>query len=502
MTGDPVIIAGGGPTGLMLAGELRLAGTPVIVLERNDEPPRWSRSQTLQMRSIETFRQRGLDWFGGYGQARTYNFGLLELIGVIDPELVALRVPQRDVELLLDARARELGTDLRRGHEVVGLTQDDDAVHVEVAGPRGTYRLRGAYLAGCDGGRSAIRKMSGIPFIGGPSPYVFTGITGDVRLENPAFGRVGPDLYPRGMFAVLPMEQGVHRVTVLEFGHPAPAEDQPVTVAEVAAGAHRVAGFDLRVAEPVHLSRFGGATLLAERYREGRVFLCGDAAHVHMPFGGQGLNTGVQDAANLGWKLSAAVAGWAPPGLLASYHAERHPVGARVCQNTKAQMSLLHPLETIGPLRELLGELLRFDDVSRHLFEMLAAVDIAYPIGYPDGAHGSRSHPLLGRRMPPVALTTESGTTDVAGLLHTARGVLLTLGTDAGSVAADAGRWARRIDIVAAEPVAHLDAAVVLVRPDGYVAWADPTGKDEDGLRLALRTWFGEPAPAIERRPQ
>ncbi|WP_327010438.1 FAD-dependent monooxygenase [Dactylosporangium sp. NBC_01737] len=487
-----VLIAGGGPSGLMAACELRLAGVDVVVFERLDEPPLWSRSGILQMRTVEVFRQRGMDFFAGYGPARTYNFGLIEMKGIIDPDLVALRVPQRDIELRLDARARELGADLRRGHTLVGLSDLGDAVRVEVEGPTGRYELTGDYLLGCDGGSSVVRKLAGIPFAGGGPSMPFSGLTGDIQVLDPPARPIGPELHPRGMFALFPAPDGRYRVTVLEFGAQAPDGDVPVTAAEVAEGARRVAGVEVAFGEDNLLSRFSGSTLLAESYRRGRVFLVGDAAHVHMPFGGQGLSTGVQDAVNLGWKLAATIHGWAPPELLDTYHAERHPVGRQVCDNTKAQMALLHPLERVEPLRRLLGGLVALEDVSQYFFEMLSAVGIRYPVEYP----GHATHPLQGMRMPHADLTALDSTSKVSvpEALSTARGVLIDLSGGVADLPAADG-WADRVDVYSAFPSVAIDAALVLVRPDGYVAWADAAGTDTEGLLAALQTWFGDPLP-------
>lgn len=479
---DPVIIAGGGPTGLMLACELGLAGVDSVILERQASPPEWSRSMTLQARSVETFRQRGLSWFEGNMRVPTYNFGLLELIGTVEDDQVALLVPQRQVEDRLAERAIELGVDIRRAHRLAGLEQDETGVTATVEGPDGEYRLRGSYLAGCDGGGSTTRKLAGIEFVGGPAPFTFNGLTGDASLIGREGDRVGPDLHPTGMYAHLPVAPGVHRMTVLEFGARPPEGNPPVTTEEFREGALRVADVDLEFGEHNMLSRFGGATLLAANYRAGRVFLAGDAAHVHMPFGGQGLNTGIQDAVNLGWKLAAAVQGWASSGLLDTYHEERHPVGEWVCKNTLAQIALLHPLDEVGPLRELMAELLRYEEVSKYIVELISALGVRYPIGY------AGNHPLLGRRVPDGKL--ENGT--VLGTLSAGRGVLIDF--TGSSPADDLAGWTARVTPIAASPVPSIDAERVLIRPDGYVVWADAGDPDVPALHTALRTWFGEPA--------
>jgi 2-polyprenyl-6-methoxyphenol hydroxylase-like FAD-dependent oxidoreductase len=484
-----VIIAGGGPTGMMLACELGLAGVRPLVLERLTEVSSASRSLALGTRTLECFEQRGLDWFAGSPQVRAYNFGMLDLTKVVPPGSMPVRVPQGTIEVRLEERAIELGATVRRGHEVVDLDQDASGVTVHVRTDDGAYDVRGAFLVGCDGGGSTVRKRAGIDFPGTASDIY--GITGEMTLAPECVpDHIGPRLFPRGLVSIIPLEPGMHRVMSAEFGAEMPGKDVPVTAEEQQAGVRRVSGEELKIGEVRWLSRFGNATRLATPYRKGRVLVAGDAAHVHFPAGGQGLNTGVQDAVNLGWKLAAEVQGRAPEGLLDSYHGERHPVGALVCRNTRAQTSLMHPLDRIGPLRDVLGEILRYPQVSKHFIEMMTALDIRYPIAYPDRPFGEDTHPLIGRRVPLVDLRTPAGKVNLATALTPGRGVLIDM-TD-GADLGDLSGWAGRVDVVTARPEPELTADVVLVRPDGYAAWADSAG-DTDGLRLALRTWFGEP---------
>ncbi|MFF1924903.1 FAD-dependent monooxygenase [Streptomyces sp. NPDC058221] len=489
-----VVIAGGGPSGLMLAAELGLKGVHTIVMERLPEANGWSRSLTLQARSVEVLSQRGLDWFDDYPHIRSYNFGLLELTGIIDPGLVPLLVPQRHLERHLEDRALELGVDIRRGHEVIGFEQDAEGVTVRVRAGERESEVRGDYLVGCDGGSSKVRKLAGIGFPGSAS--TINGITGDVNTPEDFQQRLPPKLHDTGLFAVTPLAPGQHRVTVIEFGTELTSKNVPVTIEEFRQSIQRVAGVDpeiLDIGEAHWLSRFGNPTRLAERYRDGRVLLAGDSAHIHLPVSGQGLNTGIQDAWNLGWKLAAVVRGEASDELLDTYHSERHPVGEGVCMNTRAQDSLMYPLERVAPLRELFAELLQLDEVNTYLTDMVTGIGIRYPMGKPtDGP----VHTLLGRRIGNVALApvkTGAGRAPEATTswrtLHSGRGVLLNL---SGGEAPDIGGWTDRVDTVSAEPTLELDAAVLLLRPDGHVAHVDRDGADQEGLRLALKTWFGD----------
>ncbi|MFB8167427.1 FAD-dependent monooxygenase [Kitasatospora purpeofusca] len=491
-----VIVVGGGPTGLMLACELRLHGVGVVVLERLAERTAESRGRGLHARSVEIMDQRGLlerflavsekfrvgGLFGGVMAAWPDGLDTAHPYGLATPQAVT--------ERLLEERARELGAEIRRDHEVAGLDQDADGVDVELAD--GT-RLRSRYLVGCDGGRSTVRKALGVGFPG--EPATVETLIGDleftedrakvaevverVRRTELRFG-VAPDIDGRA---------GVARMIVPADGV---AEDRstPPTLEEFRARLRAVAGTDFGAHSPHWLSRFGDATRQAERYRVGRVLLAGDAAHIHPPTGGQGLNLGVQDAFNLGWKLAAEVDGWAPEGLLDSYHAERHPVGARVLTNTRAQMTLLGAAPGPTALRELLTRLMEFDEVNRYITGMITAVDVRYDVGAGRAGDQDGGHELLGRRLRDVPL---SDGRRLYGLMHTGRGLLLDR-TDGGRLSVDG--WADRVDHVVADIVdgedgdPGVDVPALLLRPDGHVVWV---GEDRQELEAALTRWWGTP---------
>ncbi|WP_030611991.1 rifampin monooxygenase [Streptomyces fulvoviolaceus] len=472
-----VIIAGGGPTGLMLACELRLHDVHVVVLEKLAEPTRQTRGQGLHARSVEVMDQRGLlDRF----QAVSKKFQVGGLFGgVMKPwpegmdtaHPYGLGHPQPVTERLLNERALELGAELRRGREVVGVSQSDDGagagVSVELADGE---RLRSRYLVGCDGGRSLVRKQLGVDFPGEPSTVET--LLGDMELtEDPAtVAAVVEEVRKTQLrFGVIPQADGSYRVGVPAAGV---AEDRAATptLEEFKQQLRAVAGTDFGVHSPRWLSRFGDATRQAERYRVGRVLLAGDAAHIHPPTGGQGLNLGVQDAFNLGWKLAAAVDGWAPKGLLDSYHDERHPVGARVLDNTRAQMTLLGAEPGPTALRELFSRLMDFEEVNRYVTGLITQVDVRYDFG--------EGHELLGRRLRDVQLKQGR----LYELMHGGRGLLLDR-TGRLSVAG----WADRVDHVV-DASEELDVPAVLLRPDGHVVWV---GEDQEGLLGLLPKWFG-----------
>ena len=471
-----VIIAGCGPTGAMLAAELRLHDVRVLVLEKGPGPVSFVRVLGLHIRSIELMAMRGLlDRFLERGRQRPVG-GIFAAITKPAPEgldsahAYMLGIPQPVIDHLLEEHATELGAQVRRGCAVAGFKQDDEGVTVDLADGE---RLRSRYLVGCDGGRSTVRKLLGVGFPGEPSRT--DTLMGEMEVGAPQeeiAAKVTEIRESNKVFSLGPFGEGVYRVVVPVAGV---SQDraEPPTLEDFKQQLRAIAGTDFGVHSPRWLSRFGDATRLAERYRVGRVLLAGDAAHVHPPTGGQGLNLGVQDAFNLGWKLAAQIRGWAPETLLDSYQAERHPVAADVLDNTRAQMEL-HSTEP-GPqaVRRLLRELMDFDEVNRYLIEKITAIGIRYDFGEgPD---------LLGRRLRDIDVKQGH----LYGLLHRGRGLLLDR-TERLTV----GGWSDRVDYLA-DPTAVLDVPCVLLRPDGHVAWI---GDDQQDLDDHLSRWFGKPA--------
>jgi 2-polyprenyl-6-methoxyphenol hydroxylase-like FAD-dependent oxidoreductase len=471
-----VIVVGGGPTGLMLAGELRLHGLHVVVLERDAEPTPVVRSLGLHARSIEVMDQRGLlERFLALGKRYPLG-GFFAGISKPAPDRLdtahpyVLGIPQNITDRLLAEHAAEVGAEIRRGCELVGLSQAEDGVTAELAD--GT-RLRSRYLVGCDGGRSTVRKLLGVGFPGEPS-RVET-LIGEMAIsEDPAtVDAVNAEVRKTQLrFGAMPLGDGTYRLIVPAHGA-ADGRAVPPTLDEFKQQLRVTAGTDLGVHSPRWLSRFGDATRLADRYRDGRVLLAGDAAHIHPPTGGQGLNLGIQDSFNLGWKLAAEIAGWAPEGLLDSYQTERRPVAAEVLDNTRAQMELLSTEPGPRAVRRLISRLMDFEDVSRYLTEQITAIGVRYDFG--------QGHELLGRHLRDVALRRGR----LYAQMHAGRGLLLDQ-TGRLSVAG----WEDRVDHVV-DVSEELDVPAVLLRPDGHVAWA---GEDQQSLLSQLPRWFGAPS--------
>jgi 3-(3-hydroxy-phenyl)propionate hydroxylase len=481
MTKHAVVIAGGGPTGMMLAAELALADVDVVIVERRASPdPDRALAGGLHARTIEVLDQRGVaDRFLQEGKAmQIQGFGRipLDISDFPSRHNYGLALPQIQTERLLATWVSELGVPTRRQCEVKGFSQDETAVDVALSD--GTS-LGADYLVGCDGGRSVIRKVAGIEFAGwDPST---SWLMAEVEMvEKPEFG-----LRPGG--GIGPVEGG-DRIRVVLTESRVEHTSEP-TLHDVSEALVAADGRDYGVHTLSWSSRFTDNTRQAASYRKGRILLAGDAAHVHAPLGGQGLNTGVQDAVNLGWKLAQVVKKTSPQSLLDTYHAERYPVGARMLQNTMAQVALTSPGDRHQALRDTMTQLLGMDEPRHSLAAMMSGLDIHYDLG--------PGHPLLGRRMPDLDVTTANGPVRVYELLHPARPVLLNLDQPG---AFDITPWTDRVQPIDAEyrgpwelpvlgPVSA--PAAVVIRPDGYVAWVGD-GTDT-GLHEALTTWFGSP---------
>ena len=493
MTKHAVVIVGGGPTGLMLAGELALARVDVVIVERRtNQDLIGSRAGGLHSRTIEVLDQRGIaERFLSQGKvAQVCRFAdtLLDISDFPTRHNYALGLWQRHIERILADWIGELAVPIYRGREVTGVAQDDTGVDVELSDGQA---LRAEYLVGCDGGRSLVRKSAGIAFPGW-DPTVSCLIAEVELAAEPVWG-IRNDAV--GVHSLSRLENGGPvRVLVTEqhLGSP----DEP-TLRDLSEALIAIYGTDYGVHSPTSISRFTDMTRQAAAYRKGRILLAGDAAHVHAPDGGQGLNMGVQDAVNLGWKLAQVIQQTAPESLLDTYHAERHPIGARALRNTMAAVALRRRDDRITALIETLSELLRTDEPRKRFAGMLSGLDIHYDFG--DG------HPLLGRRMPDLDLVTADGPLRVFTLLHHARPALLNFGEPG---AFDISPWADRVQLIDAEYVGTWELpvlgavtapAAVLIRPDGYVAWVGDLARQ--GLVEALTTWFGPPAPRSPPAP-
>ncbi|BBA99142.1 putative monooxygenase [Actinacidiphila reveromycinica] len=514
-----VIIVGGGPNGLMLACELALSGIRPTVLERLPRPGTEPKANGLLGQVVRLADHRGLhEPLSGSPEPPRPNsayfmFAAMALdLGLLDASPVyGLAVPQQRVVQVLEERAHALGVDLRRDHRVTSVAQDGEAVTLDVTGPGGDRRLRARYVVGADGAHSVVRKLSGIGFPGVSYDHR-TNRTAHVTLPagrvDPADGSLTvpghPPIRPflphrteHGGFSYAPFPGQPPLVSTTEWDQP--AADGPMTLAEMETSVRRVLGADLPLAPPdgpgPHVLRRvdGGNTRVADRFRDRRVFLVGDAAHVYTSGGGPGLNLGLQDAANLGWKLAAALRGAAPAGLLDSYDAERRQAARRMVLNAEAQSALTAPGSDTTALRELFTELLTRKQVVQHLADLTAGTDVRYAMGLSD------PHPAVGYFAPELTLLTATGPTRLADLARTGRPLLIDLTAD-HVLAAALGDAPAGVDLVTAEEaVPSGDVTGLLVRPDGYTAWAcsspAPSADDLAALRASLDRWFTAPAP-------
>ncbi|MHB6906121.1 FAD-dependent monooxygenase [Streptomyces sp. DB-54] len=508
-----VVIAGGGPVGLALAAELRLHGVVTLVLERGRRGQGEPRTLELHSRTLETLDRRGLlaeftraqeslpglaDYRQSLSdQATRGHFAGLYHLGRHSAEPAeqphGLTLPHHVLKELLARRADGLGAVVRYDQEVTGLAQDADGVTVHVRTADGDSAVRADFVVGCDGGRSAVRRSAGIDFPGTAPSLVSRMGRGTVEVHGDGELPTGWRRTDGGWFMRMP--DG--RIAVTEWSVPEDLES-PATAGELAGAIERVTGQRITLTDVDFVTRFTDSARQASRYRAGRVLLAGDAAHIHFPAGGQGVNLGLQDAFNLGWKLAAECRGGAPEGLLDSYEAERHPVAAAVLDNTRAQVALMAPGPQVDALRALFTRLMAMDEVNKHLSDVIYGTGIRYtaPPTAAGGPSGPGGHPLAGAFARDLPVTTADGPARLAELLRPGRPLLLGLdGSGAGGALKAAAGWTDRVEVVPAtarEPY----AAALLVRPDGYLAWASDGPVAEDALRAALTAWCGPERPA------
>ncbi|MCM2387223.1 FAD-dependent monooxygenase [Streptomyces albipurpureus] len=491
-----VLIVGGGPVGMLLAAELRIARVRTVVLERLTERSPHSKAFGLHARSLESLDRRGLakrfrdgarSWNNGHfaGLDEWVDFSALD-----SSHAYALLSEQVRTERLLEERAVEVTAEIRRGHDVTAVRQDADAVEADVTGPDGGYTLRARYIVGCDGGRSLVRQQAGISFPGTGGRV--TARLGDVILADRENAPMGMERTERGLLFCVPLDDTYHRVSTFDFEQGKEQGDQ-LTMDELSASLREVWGDDLGAHSPRWLSWFTDSACQADRYREGRVLLAGDAAHTHFPVGGQGVNLGLQDVFNLGWKLAATVHGYAADGLLDTYDRERQAPARKVLANTRAQIALMNPDPYVTELRALFTDLMRKDQVNLHLAEMLSGVTVRYDLPGPE-------HRLLGDFARDLELRTADGKSTLPEYLRRGNGLLLDLGgrpevTRAFQEWSGKVAWDGRLRHVRAECDQEPRLAALLVRPDGYVAFAGdrdlPGPELRQGLDAAIATWFG-----------
>ncbi|WP_127483905.1 monooxygenase [Paenibacillus ehimensis] len=494
-----VIVVGGGPVGMMLAAELALAKVKVCLLERLKETTPYSRALTLHPRSLELFDLRGLKTkLLRIGKPLpTGHFAALDTrldFSVLDSSSnYTLYISQHDTEKVLEAWAQSVGVEIRRETEVVSVRQDAQGVEVTAFGKNGEAVLTAAYVVGADGAGSLVRKQAGIPFEG--TDTTLTAMLGDVVLANPPETNTLSRFTEHGLVMIVPVTDRLHRVVMIDPVRKEVPKEEPVTLEELRSGLQRILGSDLGICEPFWLSRYGNATRQAKRYREGRIFLAGDAAHIHFPAGGQGLNVGLQEAMNLGWKLAAELKGRAPDWLLDSYHSERFPVNTALLRNTQAQTMLMgmeFSPRMMG-LRSMLSDLLRIPEANKELAAQLAAFDVRYA---PD--EEALPHALNGRRFTELKLRLDNGTVlNAYELFHSGCFVLLHLASD--DRLNDNVQWAGDGHIrvvrasIAGQEAEWDDVHTALIRPDGHIAWAVPRSEPQplEAIKQGVVRWCG-----------
>ncbi|MGP4047407.1 FAD-dependent monooxygenase [Streptomyces sp. 2A115] len=489
VAGAQVVVVGGGPVGMLLAAELGAYGVDTVVCEANSAVMDVPKANTLHARTVQSLVRRGyLDRSvfptTDAGRRRAFHFaGMpgLEMTAPVGEPKPLVKCSQADLERDFETRARERGVRVLRGHHVVGVREYPDGVVAMVEGPDGATELRADHLVGADGPRGVVREQAGV---GSETfPATVAALMGLVRLEVPEAVPPGWWMTRRGWIVSRETGEGQRLVRTVDSAGDPPDRRAEVTLEDLAAEVSRIAGYEVGLSEGRHLTRFSDFTRLASTFRKGRVFLVGDAAHLHFPIGGQGLSTGLLDALNLGWKLALAAWGSAGKDLLDTYDLERRPAAQRVVDNTRAQVALMRPDADVDPLRALMGDMLEDPAHQRFMAGLISAQDTRYVSRSAGGSEWE------GRFLNNVPLATPTGPTDVIGLLRVGRPLLLLAGETAARHEAAASGWAHVLQTVRVSEESALPCAALLVRPDGYVAWA----ADGDDMPEALRTWFGEP---------
>jgi 2-polyprenyl-6-methoxyphenol hydroxylase-like FAD-dependent oxidoreductase len=485
-----VLIAGGGPVGMLLAAELAHQRIDTIVIEQHPEPPDVPRAGTLHARSVQSLLRRGYLRTASPGSLTThhttgFHFGgqpVLEISAPTAEGVPVLNRPQQELERTFETRARALGADVRRGRRVERLRPRGDAVQVEVSGADGRYVVEAAYVVGCDGARSTVRDEAGIGST--TTPPTFGALIGRVRLLEPHGVPPGWTHGRDGWTLLNVNPHGHSRVITHDFRRPLPSRRAPAHLDELRRTTEHILGRPVPMDRPTYLSRFSDFTRLADTYRSGRILLAGDAAHVHAPLGGQGLNTGLQDAFNLGWKLALVARGDAPPALLDTYTRERRPVAATVIANTRTQASLMRPGPEYDPLRSRARELLRQPDAGREVADEISGQSVAYT--------RDAQSALEGRFLPNHRFRTDAGPRTTAELLTGGLPLLLLTPRADAALAEAAAGWSDRLLVVRADGEEPLGWDALVCRPDGYTAWAaSASDAAPQALTAALTRWFG-----------